>query len=54
MQKNMFKDLLFQLLNEYGEEKMQLTDIDVHDREDIMEIETSDGSKFVIVIKSLA
>lgn len=53
MELNDFKDGLVNLLNEYGEEEVSLTDIDVHDREDVIEVEVTDGSRFEIRVKNL-
>ncbi len=50
MELNDFKDGLVNLLNEYGEEEVKLADMDVHDRENIIEVEVADGSRFKITV----
>lgn len=53
MEKNEFKDLLFELLNEYGEQELGLVDIIPYDKEDKFVIIMPDEYKFEIHMKQL-
>lgn len=53
MDKNEFKDLLFELLNEYGEQELGLVDIITCDKEDKFVIILPDQHKFEIYVKKL-
>lgn len=51
MNKNEFKDRLFDLLNE--SEELPIRDIDCKDASDLMDISLEDGSSFRIKIEEL-
>lgn len=53
MKKNRFKDMLFELLNEHGEEGIELADINVCDVKSSIDVEVVDGSKFEIKVKKI-
>lgn len=53
MSREKFKDELFEILNEYGEDKMGMKDVDLQDREDLLIIELADGSKFMIQVAEI-
>lgn len=48
MEKDRFKDLLFEMLNEHGEQEIE--DVDLHDKENLLIVQTKDGSKFKIKV----
>ena len=51
MEINEFKDLLFELLNEYGEQELGLVDIIPYDSEDKFVVVLPDEYKFEIHVK---
>ena len=51
MEKDMFKDLLFEMLNEHGENELEMKDVDMHDKEDLLIVRTKDESKFELKIR---
>lgn len=53
MDKSEFKNLLFELLNEYGEQALGLADIVTYNREDKFVIVMPDEHKFEICVKQL-
>ncbi len=53
MDKNLFKDLLFELLNEFGEQVIGLVDIMTYDKEDRFVVVLPGGQKFEICIRQL-
>lgn len=53
MEINEFKDLLFEVLNEYGEQELRLVDIIPYDSEDKFVIVMPDERKFEIYVKQL-
>lgn len=53
MEKNRFKDLLFEMLNEHGEDELGMENVVLHDREDLLLVQTTDGSEFQIKVKQV-
>ncbi|MCI9447815.1 MAG: hypothetical protein HFH36_10580 [Lachnospiraceae bacterium] len=51
MKKERFLDLLFDVLNEHGEDELELRDIDTNCREDLLIIQTIDGSEFEVKVR---
>lgn len=51
MKKEMFLDLLFEVLNEHGEDELELRDIDANCLEDLLVIQTKDGSEFEVKVR---
>lgn len=50
MEKDRFKDLLFEMLNEHGENEMEMEDVDLHYKEDLLIVQIKDKSKFKIKV----
>lgn len=53
MDKNLFKDLFFELLNEFGEQVIGLVDIMTYDNEDKFVVVLPGEQKFEICIRQL-
>ncbi len=53
MELDEFKYKLVNLLNEYGEDAFDLSDMEIHDVQDQVEIETADGSRFLLSIQQI-